>query len=192
MCSTTPPPHLPKQLVFIHPNMPNMGLFPPSPTNANASVALGADWHFQFILFVPHTVCVGVQTFQICSWALHTPWRSVNVSSNTATLQWCHTHPWLTSCSPGDISFPHEFQFEALFISPTILLPKVCFPHQDRWFHKASLYLVSGRLFHSLKPQSFGKAQVLEPGIDLLGLPVTSKVLPLTGRIKNYLCSWIF
>lgn len=66
-CNSATLPALPEQPVALHPSIPIAGLIPPSLTNTNDIVVLGTDQHFQFIVFVSHTVCVGVQAFQMCS-----------------------------------------------------------------------------------------------------------------------------
>ena len=80
-----------------------MELIPPSLTNTNDIIALGADKRFQFILFVSHTACVGVQAFQICLWALCAPRSSVNVPTSIATLIRIDTTWYRTLCP--EVSF---------------------------------------------------------------------------------------
>lgn len=69
-CDTSTSPALPippQQPAALHPSTPIVGLVPPSLTHTSDIVALGAGQGFQFILFVSHPACLGVQAFQIRS-----------------------------------------------------------------------------------------------------------------------------
>jgi len=103
LSSTAPP------ILAFHPSTPVTGLTPPCLTNTNDIIALEADQHFHFILFVSHTACVGVQSFHAHLRDLRAPSSSSNVPTRTATLWWCHANPWLIYCSPVGIPFPHWF-----------------------------------------------------------------------------------
>ena len=72
-CTVTPLPYIqcksstlpalpitPEQSTALHRNTPAEGVILSDLTNNN-DIALGMDQHFQFVLFVSYSVCIGVQ-----------------------------------------------------------------------------------------------------------------------------------